>query len=121
MEPIDYIKRLGMDDPALCDKFNRPDFLRLFNTDFIEHINRIEENHEISYIEFKDLVRAFENKFNTISSLKAGRPLTKNLWNAFYARFIIPLRAKYFPLTHRRILTLVEKKNRDNQKNNGKN
>jgi hypothetical protein len=121
MEPIDYIKRLGMNEPGICDKFSRPDFLRLLDIDFKERIDLIESNHEMSYIEFKDLVREFEGKFRAISDQKAGLPLTKNLWNAFYARFIIPYRAKYFPLTHRRILTLVEKKNRENQKQNGKN
>lgn len=116
MKPQEYITKLRMDHPDLCDKFSRPEFLRLLDTEFMDCIKEIEEDHEISYIEFRDLVRKFEAKFKEISTLKKGKPFTRDLWNAFYARFILPHRAAYFPITHRRILYLVEKRNREKNK-----
>lgn len=121
MKPLEYIIRLGMNNPDTCDKFSRPGFLRLLDTDFKERIQAVEDDHEISYPEFRDLIREFERKFKEISKFKSGRPLTRALWNAFYARFLIPHRAAYFPITHRRILHLVEKKNRGKLKQNGTN
>lgn len=115
MTAKEYIDKFKMGDIITCDKFDRPEFLKQLNEDFKELIQKVEDDHEISYPEFKDLVVEIEHKFREISLLKVGNPLTKKLWNAFYARFVIPHRAAYFPLTHRRILTLVEKRYRDKQ------
>lgn len=120
MTPLEIVEHFGLNKTGICDTFDRPTFLKYLDKCFIDRIEAIEADHEISYVEFKDLVSEFELIFQRISSLKVGRPLTKKLWNAFYAKYILPHRAAYFPLTHRRILTLVEKRNRDNNKNHGK-
>lgn len=121
MTPEEFVKCFGLDKPSTCDTFDRPLFIGQLNYDLEQSIKAIEEDHDLSYIEFKDLILEAQDKFQKISSMKSGRPLTKKLWNAFYAKHVLPLRAAYFPLTHRRILTRVEKRNRDKLKNHDKN
>lgn len=50
-----------------------------------------------NFDKFKEIVKQVETKFWAISNKKVGEPFTKNLWSAFYAVYIIPVRAKIYP------------------------
>ena len=114
MEVLEYIKKFKMDQPNF--EFNREDFVKAFGEDFKSCIT----NPKVfgvnpPYDKFKLTLKTYEVKFNTISSLKSGRPLTKGLWNAFYAIWVIPLRGELFPELNQKILDRVGLRNKNNQ------
>lgn len=91
--------------------FIREDFLKGLNEYFLEllvfnAIGRqgwdlsqelpINENN-FNFDKFKQTVRQVEQKFWAISNKKVGEPFSKNLWSAFYAIYVIPIREKYYP------------------------
>jgi hypothetical protein len=70
--------------------------------EFEEKVNKtIAEREKASltfdYHIFQILVLQMMDKFRAISNKKAGGELRPKLWGAFYAKYIIPQRAKYFP------------------------
>lgn len=100
MEAIDYIKLFKLDQENY--EFNREEFLQEFGEEFLEYcqnttIGRNSETHVIYYYRFREIIKNFETKFWAISKLKIGKPFTKGLWNAFFARYVCQFRNKYFP------------------------
>ena len=56
----------------------------------------------IYYSDFKKIVKYFEDKYNEISR-QSIRPLSQNLWKAFFATQVVPLRKLWYPETQKRI------------------
>lgn len=116
MEAIDYIKLFKLDQENY--EFNREEFLQEFSKEFLEYcqetpIGRDHNTGNIKYYRFKEIVKNFQGKFWAISDLKVGKPLTKGLWNAFFATTVVPVRAKLFPASQLKIQELI--KNRSQQ------
>ena len=97
-----YVQKYHLDNPDTANHFNTNLFLEDLNEEFVERINKtIEERKksdlEFDYRIFQVLVLQMMDKFKAISNKKAGGELRPQLWGAFYAKYIIPQRAKYFP------------------------
>ena len=95
MKTKEYIIRFGLDLENF--EFDRDGFLSALNEDLLESIPRYMDNKNPNYQKFKACIKEMEVKFWSISNKKAGRPFTPKLWSAFFAIYVIPLRAKYFP------------------------
>lgn len=103
-----YIKKFQLDNANYSNHFNTDLFLQDLNTDFIARIERERADRkkaglEYSYRIFQVIIQEMQTKFCAISNKKIGGPLRPELWNAFYAKYIIPLREKDFPEEHAKI------------------
>lgn len=105
MEALEYVKRFKMDQPNY--DFDRNVFIEAIGEEFKSSINileqRLDDGQVISYPTFKQLVKGVQEKFNKISELKLGKPLSKGLWNAFYAIHVIPMRSTLYPKLDKKI------------------
>ena len=105
MEALEYVKRFKMDQPNY--DFDRNAFIEAIGEEFKSSINileqRLDDGQVISYPTFKQLVKGVQEKFNKISELKLGKPLSKGLWNAFYAIHVIPMRSTLYPKLDKKI------------------
>lgn len=96
MKTIDYIKKYGLDK-------NNKSLSKLFFKDLekelLERIQEREKNYpgDLPYKIFQNLVKQVNDKFWAISNKKKGIAFTFELWNAFFAIKVIPIRNKYFP------------------------
>lgn len=100
MEALEYIKKFKMDQPNYS--FDRNEFMDTFGKEFNDYLENPQfgidpETGKLPYPRFKEIVKNFELKFNSISEAKPGKPLSRGLWNAFYAIHVIPVREKLFP------------------------
>lgn len=92
MKTIDYIKKYGL------DKNNK--FFKDLEKELLERIQEREKNYtedNLPYKIFQNLVKQVNDKFWAISNKKKGIAFTFELWNAFFAIKVIPIRNKYFP------------------------
>lgn len=115
MEAIDYIKQFRLDQENY--EFRREEFLQQFGEEFLEYcqttpIGRDRETGQLYYYRFKEVVKNFEIKFWSISKLKVGKPLTKRLWNAFFALYVVPFRDRHYPKMASLIRELKKSSNR---------
>ena len=105
MEALEYVKRFKMDQPNY--DFDRNAFIEAIGEEFKSSINileqRLDDGQVISYPTFKQLVKGVQEKFNKISELKLGKPLSKGLWNALYAIHVIPMRSTLYPKLDKKI------------------
>lgn len=113
MEALEYIKMFKMDQPNY--DFDRNKFIETFGTEFKEYLESPNfgidpETGKLPYQRFKEIVKNFELKFKAISDTKCGKPLSKPLWGAFYAIWVIPLRKKLFPEMDKKIRELNTKR-----------
>ena len=111
MKTKEYIKKFQLDDARFANHFNTNLFLEDFGQEFGERITSTIETRkkaqlDFNYHIFQVLIGEMQTKFAAISAKKSGGPLRKELWSAFYAKSIIPARAKYFPEEH----AAIEKK-----------
>lgn len=111
MKTKEYVKKFQLGDARFANHFNTNLFLEDFDQEFQERIattieTRKKAQLDFNYHIFQILVGEMQNKFSAISNKKSGGPLRKELWSAFYAKSIIPARAKYFPEEH----AAIEKK-----------
>ena len=111
MKTKEYIKKFQLDDARFANHFNTNLFLEDFGQEFEERITSTIETRkkaqlDFNYHIFQVLIGEMQTKFAAISAKKSGGPLRKELWSAFYAKSIIPARAKYFPEEH----AAIEKK-----------
>ena len=95
MEALEYIKLFRMDQPNY--NFNREKFLETLGVEFRDYIAGPNfgvdpSTGKIPYFRFKEAVKNFETKFQSISQLKKGN-LSPGLWRAFFALL-------YHPTTH---------------------
>lgn len=111
MKTREYIQKFQLGDARFANQFNTNLFLEDFDQEFQERITttietRAKAQLEFNYHIFQVLIGEMQTKFAAISAKKSGGPLRKELWSAFYAKSIIPARAKYFPEEH----AAIEKK-----------
>lgn len=104
METKDYVKIFRLDQENF--QFNRGEFMNKMGEDLLEVCQRQQKINpatgHIYYSDFKKVVKHFEDKFNEISR-QSIRPLSQNLWKAFFATQVVPLRKLWYPETQKRI------------------
>lgn len=108
MNSNQYVKKYKLDDPRYSNHFNTDLFLQDLNEEFQARIQREKETRkkerqEYSFRIFNVIITEIQNKFCAISNKKVGGPLRPELWNAFYAKYIIPVRIQDFPEEHAKI------------------
>ena len=113
MHTKEYVKKYRLDDHQYSNHFNTDLFLSDLNEEMMERINMEKESRkkiglEYSYRIFQVIIQEMQQKFCAISNKKVGGPLRQGLWNAFYAKYIIPTRANDFPEEHKKILLKKE-------------
>lgn len=101
MKTIDYIKKYGLDkNNKSLSKLEKDEFFKDLEKELLERIQERERNYtedNLPYRIFQILVKQVNDKFWAISNKKKGIAFTFELWNAFFAIKIIPIRNKYFP------------------------
>ena len=93
----EYCELFRMDQPRY--NFNRPNFIKRFGLDFLDSLQESPDRNPLTgypkYRAFKSEVSKAQKVFNELSHLveKAGKkPLSKGLWNVFYASYVIEAR-----------------------------
>lgn len=101
MKTIDYIKKYGLDkNNKSLSKLEKDEFFKDLEKELLERIQEREKNYtedNLPYRIFQNLVKQVNDKFWAISNKKKGIAFTFELWNAFFAIKVIPIRNKYFP------------------------
>ena len=101
MKTIDYIKKYGLDkNNKSLSKLEKDEFFKDLEKELLERIQERERNYtenNLPYRIFQNLVKQVNDKFWAISNKKKGIAFTFELWNAFFAIKVIPIRNKYFP------------------------
>lgn len=101
MKTIDYIKKYGLDkNNKSLSKLERDEFFKDLEKELLERIQERARNYtedNLPYRIFQILVKQVNDKFWAISNKKKGIAFTFELWNAFFAIKVIPIRNKYFP------------------------
>lgn len=101
MKTIDYIKKYGLDkNNKSLSKLEKDEFFKDLEKELLERIQEREKNYtedNLPYKIFQNLVKQVNDKFWAISNKKKGIAFTFELWNAFFAIRVIPIRNKYFP------------------------
>ena len=99
MKPEEYITRFRMNQENY--EFNRQEFIAQLKFDFLEGIQNSKnwdpKTGKLPYKFFKEIVKAYELKFQEISNLKNGRGLSPRLWKAFFATVVVPYRRENYP------------------------
>lgn len=103
-----YIKKFRLDNADYSNHFNTDLFLQDLNQEMLDRVEREKAERkkaslEYSYRIFQVIIQEMQTKFCAISNKKVGGPLRPELWNAFYAKYIIPIREKDFPEEHAKI------------------
>lgn len=101
MKTNDYIKKYGLDkNNKSLSKLEKDEFFKDLEKELLERIQERERNYtedNLPYRIFQNLVKQVNDKFWAISNKKKGIAFTFELWNAFFAIKVIPIRNKYFP------------------------
>lgn len=101
MKTNDYIKKYGLDkNNKSLSKLEKDEFFKDLEKELLERIQEREKNYtedNLPYKIFQNLVKQVNDKFWAISNKKKGIAFTFELWNAFFAIKVIPIRNKYFP------------------------
>lgn len=101
MKTNDYIKKYGLDkNNKSLSKLEKDEFFKDLEKELLERIQEREKNYtedNLPYKIFQILVKQVNDKFWAISNKKKGIAFTFELWNAFFAIKVIPIRNKYFP------------------------
>ena len=114
MKTIDYIKKYGLDkNNKSLSKLEKDEFFKDLEKELLERIQEREKNYtedNLPYKIFQNLVKQVNDKFWAISNKKKGIAFTFELWNAFFATQVVPLRKKLFP----DIQKFIEERKRNN-------
>ena len=101
MKTNDYIKKYGLDkNNKSLSKLEKDEFFKDLEKELLERIQERARNYtedNLPYRIFQILVKQVNDKFWAISNKKKGIAFTFELWNAFCAIKVIPIRNKYFP------------------------
>lgn len=103
-----YVKKYRLGNAEYSNRFNTDLFLRDLNEEFRDRLAREEKYRKgiqqtLEFRMFQRIIMEIQQKFMAISNKKAGGPLRRELWNAFYAKYIISARAELFPAEHEEI------------------
>lgn len=117
METKDYVKVFRLDQENF--QFNRELFMNKLGEDLLEVCQRQQKINpstgRIYYSDFKKVVKYFESKFNEISR-QSIRPLSQNLWKAFFATQVVPIRKLWYPETQKRIEEMKNNSSKQDKK-----
>ena len=101
MKTNDYIKKYGLDkNNKSLSKLEKDEFFKDLEKELLERIQERARNYtedNLPYRIFQILVKQVNDKFWAISNKKKGIAFTFELWNAFFAIKVIPIRNRYFP------------------------
>lgn len=101
MKTNDYIKKYGLDkNNKSLSKLEKDEFFKDLEKELLERIQERARNYtedNLPYKIFQIMVKQVNDKFWAISNKKKGIAFTFELWNAFFAIKVIPIRNKYFP------------------------
>lgn len=105
MTTKEYIKKYHLQEENFNLNFDK--FLKDFINEFNERIERTiaerkKADLDFGFNIFQNLIKEMQTKFNSISAHTPGS-LPDTIWNGFYAKGVIPARAKYFPVEHAEI------------------
>jgi len=89
-----YVGQFRLDQENF--QFNREEFLAMLNQEFLGKIGVLQLG-VITYPKFRNCVKEIETKFWAISNKKVGQPFSDKLWSAFFAVYVIKVRAELFP------------------------
>lgn len=111
MTTKEYIKKYHLQEENFNLNFDK--FLKDFINEFNERIERTiaerkKADLDFGFNIFQNLIKEMQTKFNSISAHTLGS-LPDTIWNGFYAKGVIPARAKYFPVEHAEINARREK------------
>lgn len=100
-----YVIKFGLNSLE-SEKFDRDGFLKDFEKEFLDRVEttRIARENmklEFTFHIFQHIIKEMQDKFWAISNKKVGKPFTMDLFSAFYAMSVIPIREKMFPEIHR--------------------
>lgn len=103
MNTKQYVAHFGLDKEN--QEFNRDEFLRVFGNEFLERLKITQAacqkmDTQFTWHKFQILIKEQQKKFESISNKKIGEPFTDNLWKAFFAIIVVPIRQEYFPKEH---------------------
>lgn len=103
MKTQEYIKQFKLDREHY--HFNREKFIEAFGQEFNDRIEAIitackKMQVQFTYEKFLHAVKEQQDKFWNISNKKVGEPFSKGLFSAFFALYVIPIRASLFPNLH---------------------
>lgn len=103
MKTAEYVKQFKLDKPNY--NFNREKFMEAFGQEFKDRIEAMitackKMQVQFTYEKFLHAVKEQRDKFWNISKKKLGEPFSDELFSAFFALHVIPLRAILFPNIH---------------------
>ena len=117
METKDYVKIFRLDQENF--QFNRGEFMNKMGEDLLEVCQRQQKINpstgHIYYSDFKKVVKYFEDKFNEISR-QSIRPLSQNLWKAFFATQVVPIRKTWYPEIQKMIEEMKDNPSKQDKK-----
>jgi hypothetical protein len=108
MNTKEYIKRFMLNDrKTFMESYQEP-FLQALKDELEERmIARQNTENGLDYRIFQTYIREMQTKFSSISAKVPGG-IPKSVWGAYYAGYILALRAKYFPKEHAEIIARRE-------------
>ena len=103
MKTAEYVKQFKLDKPNY--NFNREKFMEAFGQEFKDRIEATitackKMQVQFTYEKFLHAIKEQQDKFWNISNKKIGEPFSEGLFSAFFALYVIPLRASLFPNIH---------------------
>lgn len=103
MKTNEYVKQFKLDKENY--NFNREKFMEAFGQEFKDRIEAMVTSCkklkiQFTYEKFLHAVKEQQDKFQSISNKKVGEPFSEKLFSAFFALYVIPLRANLFPNLH---------------------
>lgn len=103
MKTQEYVKQFKLDREHY--NFNREKFMKAFGQEFKDRIEATitackKMSVQFTYEKFLHAIKEQQDKFWNISNKKIGEPFSKDLFSAFFALHVIPLRASLFPNIH---------------------
>lgn len=103
MKTQEYIKQFKLDREHY--NFNREKFMEAFGQEFKDRIEATitackKMQVQFTYEKFLHAIKEQQDKFWNISNKKVGEPFSEGLFSAFFALYVIPLRASLFPNIH---------------------
>lgn len=103
MKTQEYIKQFKLDREHY--NFNREKFMEAFGQEFRDRIEATfiackKMQVQFTYEKFLHAIKEQRDKFWNISNKKVGEPFSEDLFSAFFALHVIPLRASLFHNLH---------------------
>ena len=103
MKTQEYVKQFKLDREHY--NFNREKFMEAFGQEFKDRIEATitackKMQVQFTYEKFLHAIKEQQDKFWNISNKKIGEPFSEGLFSAFFALYVIPLRASLFPNIH---------------------